>query len=125
MVEVLGWFGAALSCMLSIPQALRVLRAERLDGISAATYWIVLINAAVWALWSLLTGEHAAGVPALINGPAAILILRQLVITRSASGCGSWLGTDVRVTVDEDHNDGMHAVLQVPRLGVGAERPGG
>jgi uncharacterized protein with PQ loop repeat len=74
MVEVLGWFGAALSCLLSIPQAVRVLRADRLDGISAATYWIVLINAAVWALWSLLAGEHAAGVPALINGPAAILI---------------------------------------------------
>ena len=49
MVEMLAWFGAALSCLLSLPQALRVLRAERLDGISAASYWIVLINAAVWA----------------------------------------------------------------------------
>jgi uncharacterized protein with PQ loop repeat len=125
MVEVLGWFGAALSCLLSIPQALRVLRADRLDGISAATYWIVLINAAVWALWSLFTGEHAAGVPALINGPAAILILHRLMITRSASGCASSLGTDVRVAVDEDHNDGVRAVLQVPRLGAGAGRPGG
>lgn len=120
MVEVLGWFGAALSCLLSIPQALRVLRAERLDGISPGTYWIVLINAAVWALWSLFTGEHAAGVPALINGPAAILILRRLVITRSASGGASSLGPDVRLTVHEDHNDGVHAVLQVPRLGAGA-----
>jgi uncharacterized protein with PQ loop repeat len=97
MVEVLGWFGAALSCLLSIPQAVRVLRADRLDGISAATYWIVLIYAAVWALWSLLAGEHAAGVPALINGPAAILILRRLVIARAASGCVSFLGADVTV----------------------------
>jgi uncharacterized protein with PQ loop repeat len=82
MVEMLAWFGAALSCLLSLPQALRVLRAERLDGISAASYWIVLINAAVWALWALLTGDYAVGLPALINGPAAILILRRLVIAR-------------------------------------------
>ena len=76
------WCGAALSCLLSVPQAVRVLRAERLDGISAATYVIVLSNAAVWAAWALLTSEYAAGVPGLINGPAAILILRRLMITR-------------------------------------------
>jgi uncharacterized protein with PQ loop repeat len=82
VVKTLAWCGAALSCLLSLPQAIRVLRAERLDGISALTYWIVLINAAVWAAWSLLTGEYAAGAPALINGPAAILILRRLIVVR-------------------------------------------
>jgi hypothetical protein len=30
------------------------------------------------AAWSVLTGEYAAGVPALVNGPAALLILRRL-----------------------------------------------
>jgi hypothetical protein len=39
-------------------------------------------NSAVRATWALLTGEHAAGVPALVNGPAAVLILRLLVATR-------------------------------------------
>ena len=60
MVEVLAWCGAALSCLLSVPQAIRVLRAERLDGISASTYVIVLCNAAIWAAWSVLTREYAA-----------------------------------------------------------------
>jgi uncharacterized protein with PQ loop repeat len=82
VVEMLAWCGAALSCMLCIPQAARTLRAERLDGVSASTYWIVLANAAVWAAWSLLTGEHAAGAPALINGPAAVIILRRTVSAR-------------------------------------------
>src|SRR5512132_3928256 len=77
---MLAWCGAALSCLLSVPQAIRVLRAERLDGISASTYVIVLSTAAVWAAWSLLTGEYAAGIPGLINGPAAILILHRLMI---------------------------------------------
>jgi uncharacterized protein with PQ loop repeat len=81
-VQMLAWCGAALSCLLTLPQAVRVLRTERLDGISASTYVIVLGNAAVWATWAMCTGEHAAGVPAFINGPAAILILRRLAIER-------------------------------------------
>lgn len=72
---MLAWCGAALSCLLCIPQATRTLRAERLDGVSASTYWIVLASAAVWVAWSLLTGEHAAGAPALVNGPGAVLSL--------------------------------------------------
>lgn len=80
MVEVLAWCGAALSCLLSVPQAIRVLRAERLDGISASTYVIVLCNAAIWAAWSVITREYTAGIPGLINGPAAILVLHRLMI---------------------------------------------
>jgi uncharacterized protein with PQ loop repeat len=80
MVEVLAWCGAALSCLLSVPQAIRVLRAERLDGIAASTYVIVLCNAAIWAAWSVITREYAAGIPGLINGPAAILVLHRLMI---------------------------------------------
>jgi len=79
-VQMLGWCGALLSCLVSIPQAIRVLRAEHLEGISASTYMIVLSNAAVWTAWALLTGQFAAGVPGLINGPAAILILRRLLV---------------------------------------------
>jgi uncharacterized protein with PQ loop repeat len=83
IAELLAWCGAALSCLLCLPQALRTLRdAERLDGISPGTYWIVLANATVWVTWSLVTGELAVGAPALINGPAAVLILHRLAVAR-------------------------------------------
>jgi uncharacterized protein with PQ loop repeat len=82
VAELLGWFGAALSCVISLPQVVQTMRAKRLDGISSATYWLVLANAAAWTAWSLLTGEYAAGIPALVNGPAAIVILHRLVATR-------------------------------------------
>jgi uncharacterized protein with PQ loop repeat len=82
VAELLGWFGAALSCVISLPQVVRTLRAKRLDGISCATYWLVLVNASAWTAWSLLTGEYAAGVPALVNGPLAIVILHRLIATR-------------------------------------------
>jgi len=82
VAELLGWFGACLSCVISLPQVVRTMRTKRLDGIASATYWLVLANAAAWTGWSLLTGEYAAGVPALVNGPAAIVILHRLLATR-------------------------------------------
>jgi len=82
VAELLGWFGAGLSCVISLPQVVRTISIKQLDGISSATYWLVLANAAAWTAWSLLTGEYAAGVPALVNGPVAIVILHRLVTTR-------------------------------------------
>lgn len=82
LVEMLAWCGAALSCLLCVPQAVRTLRAERLDGVSATTYWIVLANAAVWTAWSLLTGELATGAPALVTAPTAMVILSRLAAAR-------------------------------------------
>ena len=95
VAELLGWFGAGLSCVISLPQVVRTMRAKRLDGISSATYWLVLVNAAAWTAWSLLTGEYAAGVPALVNGPAAIVILHRLVASRHTAG-RSEFDTEVR-----------------------------
>lgn len=95
VAELLGWFGAALSCVISLPQVVRTMRAKRLDGISSATYWLVLANAAAWTAWSLLTGEYAAGVPALVNGPVAIVILHRLVASRHTAR-RSEFNTEVR-----------------------------
>ena len=67
---------------ISLPQVVRTMRAKQLDGISSASHWLVLANAAAWTAWSLFTGEYAAGVPALVNGPVAIVILHRLVATR-------------------------------------------
>jgi len=78
IITILAWAGAFLSCLLTIPQAVRTLRSDQLDGLSTATYWLIFGNAAAWAAWSVLAGEYAAGVPSLVNGPAALLILRRM-----------------------------------------------
>jgi len=78
IIELLAWLGALLSCLLSVPQLVRALHGDRLDGVSSTTYWLVLANAAVWGVWAVLAGQYAAGVPALVNGPAAVLILARL-----------------------------------------------
>jgi uncharacterized protein with PQ loop repeat len=82
MIEVLAWAGAALSTLLGLPQAIRALRTNRLEALSAATYWLTLANAAVWAGWAIATGNLAAGVPAVVNGPAAVLVLTRLAADR-------------------------------------------
>jgi hypothetical protein len=64
-------------------------------------YWLVLANAAAWTAWSLLTGEYAAGVPALVNGPAAIVILHRLVATRHTPR-RSEFDTEVRESAPAD-----------------------
>lgn len=91
MTELLAWAGAALSTLLGLPQAVRALRTNRLEALSAATYWLTLANAAVWAAWAIVTGNLAAGVPALVNGPAAVLILKRLEAARRA--CAAALRT--------------------------------
>jgi uncharacterized protein with PQ loop repeat len=78
IVTILAWSGAFLSCLLTIPQAVRTVRSDRLDGLSATTYWIIFVNAVVWAAWAILAGEYAAGVPSLVNGPTALLILHRM-----------------------------------------------
>ena len=78
IITILAWTGAFLSCLLTIPQAVRTLRCDRLDGLSVATYWIIFANATIWAIWAALTNEYAAGLPSLVNGPAALLILQRL-----------------------------------------------
>jgi uncharacterized protein with PQ loop repeat len=78
IVTILAWTGAFLSCLLTIPQAVRTLRSDQLDGLSATTYWLIFGNAAAWGAWSVLAGEYAAGVPSLVNGPAALLILHRM-----------------------------------------------
>ena len=78
IITILAWTGAFLACLLTIPQAVRTLRCDRLDGLSATTYWIIFANATVWASWAGLADEYAAGLPSLVNGPAALLILRRM-----------------------------------------------
>jgi hypothetical protein len=45
---------------ISLPQVVRTMRAKQLDGISSASHWL----------------------PALVNGPVAIVILHRLAVAR-------------------------------------------
>ena len=78
MIDILAWMGALISCLLSLPQLVEALHSDRLDGVSSTTYWLVLGNAIIWGAWAILAGQYAAGIPSLVNGPAAVLIIARL-----------------------------------------------
>ena len=76
-VTLLGFSGAAISCLTSLPQAHRAWTSpsECLIGVSVWTWRIIALNAVIWLLWAVLVGQICAGLPSLVNGPAALVIL--------------------------------------------------
>ena len=76
-VTLLGLSGAAISCLTSLPQAHKALTspAECLVGVSVWTWRIIALNATIWLVWAILVGQIVAGLPSLVNGPAAVVIL--------------------------------------------------
>ena len=76
-VTLLGLTGATISCFTALPQAIKAVRepAECLLGISRWTWRITALNAVIWLLWAVMVGQICAGLPSLVNGPAALIIL--------------------------------------------------
>lgn len=85
-VHALGYAGAIASCLLVLPQAVRVSRfdrdAEALAGVSTGALCASVVNACLWLAWAGLSGAYPAGVPSLVNGPAAAFCLVRLLRAR-------------------------------------------
>ena len=75
-VELVGFLASAVSLVLWWPQAVRVWRfrhdAGGLGGVSVPTQVLLLANAALWAVYALLTESFWVGAPGLVNAPLAV-----------------------------------------------------
>lgn len=58
-----------------MPQLVRTVRGGDLGGVSAGTWWLTLANAVAWAVWAVAAQVPTAGIPSLVGGPAAAVIL--------------------------------------------------
>jgi MtN3 and saliva related transmembrane protein len=56
-VVVVGSLAALASMVSFSPQAWRIIRSRRTDGISAASYSITVVAFALWVLYGVLLGE--------------------------------------------------------------------
>lgn len=85
-VDALGYIGAIASCLLVLPQAIRACRyqksPEALAGVSTGAMWAGLVNACVWLVWAALSGAYPAGLPSVVNGPAAAFCLLRVLRAR-------------------------------------------
>jgi uncharacterized protein with PQ loop repeat len=76
VIELVGFLASAVSLVLWWPQAARVWRfrhaPDGLGGVSIPTQALLLANAALWAVYALLTGSFWVGAPGLVNAPLAL-----------------------------------------------------
>lgn len=77
MENFLGMFGATISFVLWLPQALLVWRQREnpaaLAGVSLGTQVLIVVNATVWGLYAYVTGAFWSGAPGIVNLPLALL----------------------------------------------------
>jgi hypothetical protein len=101
-VDALGWTGSAASCLIVAPQAWRTWThrhdAAALSGVSVAAMLFVVANSVVWAAWAVLEEAYPAGLPSLINGPAAAATAVAVVIGRRRQGPGDQSSDSAPIT---------------------------
>lgn len=100
-IDALGYAGAVMSCLMVAPQTIKTFRQRRdphaLAGVSLLAMCCVILNATIWAAWAVLSQSYPAGIPSLVNGPAACFAVYAIVRARRAprhiahsasTGCG-------------------------------------
>lgn len=89
LADAVGFTAALISSIMFLPQAARVWRMRNehlaLQGVSASGQILLLVNAALWGLYAILTRAYWAGAPGLLNFPLAALTLFLLLRARRSS----------------------------------------
>nr|WP_255698059.1 PQ-loop domain-containing transporter [Tessaracoccus sp. ZS01] len=108
VIEVFGWFAAALGVSSSIPQLVRILRSGTSAGVSLTLWQLVTGSTAAWAVHGFLSQSPQMQVPNVLLTVASLAIVvfvlrdrgepvaRHLVLPVVAalalSGLNLWLG---------------------------------
>jgi uncharacterized protein with PQ loop repeat len=90
LAEGIGFLASAVSLVLWWPQAARVWRHRhdggQLGGVSLSTQVLLLVNAALWGAYAVVTGSFWVGAPGLVNAPLALLTMALLRRSRWSNG---------------------------------------
>ena len=86
-----GWLGAVLGASVLLttgPQVVEALRTDDLSGIAPATWWISILDAALWGAYGLAIGDLAlVGYWAVLT-TCAVTVLARLAWTRQRRRTG-------------------------------------
>lgn len=79
IVDAIGFFASTISFILFLPQAASTWQNREsprsLAALSPWTQWLILLNAASWWAYAILTGAFWVGAPGLVNAPLAVMTL--------------------------------------------------
>lgn len=89
LIEGIGFLASAVSLVLWWPQAARVWRHRhddgRLGGVSITSQVLLVVNAALWGGYAVVTGSFWVGAPGLVNAPLAVATIVLLRRSRRVS----------------------------------------
>lgn len=78
-VNLLGFTASIISFVMFLPQARSTWQhrnsPKELQGVSAGTQYLILVNATIWAVYGVLTGAYWSAAPGLVNFPLALATL--------------------------------------------------
>lgn len=72
---VVGWFAAGLSCFISAPQLVRILRAKTTAGVSLLAWQMALGGNLTWGLYGVIHGYANQWVPNILLVSVTLIIL--------------------------------------------------
>lgn len=94
LLNVLGGLASITAFTLFLPQALRVWKLRdqplALEGVSASTQWLVIVNEVFWGVYGLGSQAYWAAAPAAVSLPLAAFVL--ILLHRSRRSCGTVCG---------------------------------
>ncbi len=82
--DVLGYATIVIGGGMFVPQAVRAVRAPSTAGVSAASWWLVLVAAVIWSAYGVAIGRWVVVAPGFIQFPAGVAVLWRLRSDRAA-----------------------------------------
>lgn len=76
--DVLGYATIVIGGGMFVPQAVRAVRAPSTAGVSAASWWLVLVAAVIWSAYGVAIGRWVVVAPGFIQFPAGVAVLWRL-----------------------------------------------
>jgi MtN3 and saliva related transmembrane protein len=72
---IIGLIAAVLTTIANIPQAYKIIRQRSTEGVSAATYFILLSGVAIWTVYGILRDDWPVIIANGISTLVCIIIL--------------------------------------------------
>ncbi len=66
-IEIIGFFATLLSCVASVPQAVKIIKTKDASAVSTETYLILIASYMSWATYAYYTGSISLLVASLLT----------------------------------------------------------
>ena len=80
LIDRLAFFNGLVSGIALYPQVWSALSHGNVEGVSALTYSLILINSLVWVIYAVHRGLLSLGIASLLNALASTILLAVIIL---------------------------------------------